>query len=450
MASSLKAVEAFKNQLKKIPSNQVENKLSQLQASMETKIHGIDNPQEANQQNTRIFQTVMEELEQRNLETASLLKSSEKNRLEMEEIIKERNKEIISLRANTLVMYSLDDGVVALNSKTSELYSNIYQLEQDISASKKQEKILHKRIKELNQKEQQRSSDYNEKVIDLTKKLAWAEDQVADRDGLVEKTEKTLKELFETCEKLGDDNNNGKNELHNCLLAGSNMKDANKNLQYCKEYLEEQVDHMVKDLKSTKADNEKLKLEIANTSADNQNHLKKFSLLSEKAEEHKEEEILLTEQLKGARNLITDYESGELKSVVVVNEIKKERQANETEANLLQTKIFDFVHEIENIDEKVKKTIILEKRMDTRLSEMEMRVSNYLENYIEAHELQKIKKELQVKHKLDMNTQRGRVNAVLHNDQADLIKTMKETLFQKKGSKDSDSMPDLKFTYFSI
>merc|ERR1712080_704515 len=103
--------------------------------------------------------------------------------------------------------------------------------------------------------------------------------------------------------------------------------------------------------------------------------------------------------------------------------------------NLLEKKIDNLENEIEIAEEKVKRSSVLERRLDSRLSEMEAKINNYQENYVEQHELQSIKKELQVRHKLDMNTQRSRVGAVLQQDQLELVKAIKESLLQKRMQK---------------
>lgn len=445
------AANAFKNKLPKVervPSqrNYKDNDLSNLQASMDLKMKEMEDSKEGDQSKPHIVNDVMDELEQRNLEMASLLKSSEKNRSDLEEMIKEHNKDITSHRANTLVMYSLDDNVAALSNKEQELKQQLTELESVVVASKRNEKSLHQKIKDLIQLEQQRAREFSEKVLDLTKKLTWTEEQIAEKDHGILKSEKTLQELFDMCEQLGESNTHIKNELHNCSTSGNHMRETNRNLQYCKEYLEGQVDNVVKEFKTIKSVNEKLKLEIANMAADNRNHKKKYSLMSEKVQGNKEDMVLLREKLKEAENVMNHYDSGEIKSNVVLNEIKKDKQMSESVIKNLQKKIKNLEIDIESGEDKIKKFSQIDKRMDAKLSDMEVKINDYRENYIEQSELESIKKEMQVRHRLDMNTQKHRVGAVLQNDQLDLIKAIKDTLLAKKDSKDKE---ELKASFFA-
>jgi len=426
-----------------LPHISAEDELTRLQAMMDQKIKDMDTEKasaDVNQHNPHVMDSVMEELEQRNLEMASLLKASDKSRQDMEELIKENNKEITSLRANTLVMYTLEDNVASLQEKEAGLRGQLAKLQDEIAVSKIRDKDLHNQVKDTIKKEEVRSSEFNEKILDLTKNLLYAEDQIAERDGVIEKTEKTLKDLFDTCEQIGDTNNSIRTELHNCRTSNEGLHAKNQSLQYCKEYLEEQVDSMVKDVKAMRGVNEKLKLEIANMAANNRNHTKTHALLNEKVHSNKEDIVMLKDQVKEAKNVLNEYESGDLKSNVVLNEIKKERLQNDTVIKTLQTRIENLDKELEETEEKVKKSGVMERRVDSRMSEMETKINNYQENYIEHHELETLKKDLQVRHKLDLNLQRTRVGAVLNRDQLDLIKAIKDSLAQKKDAREMDDI----------
>lgn len=46
---------------------------------------------------------------------------------------------------------------------------------------------LHHETKELEKKEEVRASEFNEKLRELAKNLLYAEDQVAERDAVIEK-----------------------------------------------------------------------------------------------------------------------------------------------------------------------------------------------------------------------------------------------------------------------
>jgi len=436
--------------MKRVPSSaavpliSAEDELAQLQAMMDQKIKDMDKEKESgvdvNDKNPHVYEGVMEELEQRNLEIASLLKASDKSRQDMEELIKENNKEITSLRANTLVMYTLEDNVAALQEKELGLRADVKKLEGEVAASKIRDKDLQNKVKDAIKRGDIRSSEFNETLLHLSKDLLYAEEQLEERHGVIAKTENTLKDLFDTCEQIGETNNSIGTELHNCKTSNQGVHAKNQTLQHCKEYLEEQVDSMVKEVKAMRGVNEKLKLEIANMTANNRNHTKTHALLSEKVQSNKEDIVVLKDQLKEAKKVLGEYESGDLKSNVVLSEIKKERLQNKTVINTLQTKIDEMVQELEETEEKVKLSGQMEKRLDSKMNEMEAQINDYQQNYIEHHELETLKKDLQVRHKLDLNLQRSRVGAVLNRDQLDLIKAIKDSLTQKTDAREMDDI----------
>ena len=67
-----------------------------------------------------------------------------------------------------------------------------------------------------------------------------------------------------------------KKELSNGVTSGSHLRDVNTKLQYCKDYLEEQLDVLIKELKSSKLGSEKLKIEYANINAEKMNCAKQI------------------------------------------------------------------------------------------------------------------------------------------------------------------------------
>jgi chromosome segregation ATPase len=430
----------------RVPSTNVinaDNEFTRLQAMMGDKIKDMntDNKGEVDNKNPHVMEDVMEELEQRNLEMASLLKASDKSRQSMEDSIKQNNKEITSLRANTLVMHTLQDNVHALHEMENDLRLKVSKLEDELNSSRVRDMELHHETKEREKKEEVRASEFNEKLRELAKNLLYAEDQVAERDAVIEKTEETLSDLFETCEQISNTNTSMKTEVDNCKTSNDGVHAKNETLQSCKEYLEEQVDAIVKDVKSTRGVNEKMKLEIANMVANNRNHTKTHTLLTEKVYMQKEDAKLIKDQVTEAKLVLTDYESGELKSNVVLGEIKKERIQNEATIKKLQANIQRLEDQIAATEEKVRKVGQTERKMESRIHELETKINNYQENYIDSQELETVKNDLHIKHRLDLNLQRTRVDAVLNkDDQLDLIKAIKESLAQKKDAKDMDEI----------
>merc|ERR1712113_668407 len=108
--------------------------------------------------------------------------------------------------------------------------------------------------------------------------------------------------------------------------TGKSLKDINTKLQFCKDYLEEQLDVLIKELKAAKVGQEQLKLEYASINTEKQNCAKQIVLLNEELSESSNEVNQLKSQLKDVQTSLKEYESGEARSAAVLNEIKKERR----------------------------------------------------------------------------------------------------------------------------
>ena len=61
------------------------------------------------------------------------------------------------------------------------------KLEDELNSSRVRDMELHHETKELEKKEEVRASEFNEKLRELAKNLLYAEDQVAERDAVIEK-----------------------------------------------------------------------------------------------------------------------------------------------------------------------------------------------------------------------------------------------------------------------
>merc|ERR1712224_439892 len=347
-----------------------------------------------------ILENVMAELEQRNSELASLYRSSEKNRVDMEAMLKEQNEELKTLRANTSAMRSLESEVSELTDKKHGLETAIKDRDQELSTSRKQEQFLLQKVREMEREVDQAGKDFNLRVVDLTTKIAWTNDQILEKDAVIDKTEQTVKELFEKCEQLGTSNTDIKKELANSVVTGNRLIDVNSKLQYCKDYLEEQLEVLIKELKNARVENEQLRLEFANLNGEKTNCAKEIVMINEELSQSSNEVRLLKESLKTIQTRLKEYESGESRSPVVINELKH--------------------------------ATMQEKRTNTKMMEMESKIAYFQENFVEKAELQRVKADLEVKYKLDMNAQLKKVSAVFDKDQDDLIKTMRTSLAMRE------------------
>lgn len=385
-----------------------------------------------------ILETVMGELEQRNLELSSLLKASEKSRLEMETILKEQNEEITTMRANTLIMHTLENEVTTLTEKKTELLENINQLEADIADCKSQEQTFEHRFQDMEREKEQTEQEHSSRVMELTTKLTFAHEQLTEKDNVIEKTELTIKDLFEKCSQLGTSNSDMKNELLHCLDSGKQLKDLNTKLQFCKDYLEQQVDQLIRELKSTRATNEQLKLEMSNMSREKQNSSKQVMLLEQECNQTSGELNILKDKVSSLQKQLQEYESGEIKSVCAMQDIAKEKEYHEATRLALDKKIRELDNQVKLQVDELKNSEFHGRKLKAELMQLQSKVEYYQENFIEKQELHKIKSDLEIKYKLDLNTQLQKVSAVFEQEQIDLISAMKLSLNQRQESEAYD------------
>merc|ERR1712224_75365 len=412
----------------------MDKEFSQLRISMDSKMTDLvdlENLVEKSKPAAHILENVMAELEQRNSELASLYRSSEKNRVDMEAMLKEQNEELKTLRANTSAMRSLESEVSELTDKKHDLETAIKDRDQELSTSRKQEQFLLQKVREMEREVDQAGKDFNLRVVDLTTKIAWTNDQILEKDAVIDKTEQTVKELFEKCEQLGTSNTDIKKELANSVVT-NRLIDVNSKLQYCKDYLEEQLEVLIKELKNARVENEQLRLEFANLNGEKTNCAKEIVMINEELSQSSNEVRLLKESLKTIQTRLKEYESGESRSPVVINEIKKERRAFEITRDGLEKKVRELESKRDLLMDELKHATMQEKRTNTKMMEMESKIAYFQENFVEKAELQRVKADLEVKYKLDMNAQLKKVSAVFDKDQDDLIKTMRTSLAMRE------------------
>lgn len=425
-------------------NSNLEKELTELQSKMDSKMAELQDLQDLAEKTkpaAHILETVMGELEQRNLEISSLLKSSERSRNDMESMLKEQNEELTTLRANTLIMRTLEEEVVSLTEKKNVLNDQIRELEQDVTENRRSEQGFTQRIHDIERERELAEQEYSSKCLDMNSKLQFAEEQVKEKDDLIERTELTIKELFEKCSQLGTSNNDIKNELVHCLDSGKRLKDLNTKLQFCKDYLEQQVDELIKDLKASKGSNEQLKLEMSNLSREKQNYAKQVLLLEEQQKQSFSEIHLLKEKVADMEKHLQEYESGNVRSATVIAETNRERDSHETVRLALEKQVRNLEGESVLKDDELKNAHLYGRKLKTDLMQLHSKIEFYQQHFIEKQELQKVKSDLEIKYKLDLNTQLQKVSAMFEQEQNDLIATMRTSLNHRQQESEFDHHP---------
>jgi len=422
-------------------NKELDKELSALRLSMEEKMQDLDDLQrlsESSKPAAHILENVMADLEQRNSELASLFRSSEKNRADMEEMLKEQNEELKTLRSNTVTMRTLESEVSELTDKNHELDDLIKVHEQQLTLARKQDALLHQKIKDVERQSEHAAKDQTSRISELLMRTKQTNEQIAEKDNIIEKTEQTVKELFEKCQQLGGNAVNMKRELSSCVDTGKSLKDINTKLQFCKDYLEEQLDVLIKELKAAKVGQEQLKVDYASINTEKQNCAKQIVLLNEELSESSNEVNQLKSQLKDVQTSLKEYESGEARSAAVLNEIKKERRMFEGAKESMEKKIADLKTKTEVAAGELHNATLYEKRQNIRMMEMESKLRYFQENFIEKQELIKLKGEMEVKYKLDMNAQLKTVATMFDKEHDQMVRTMKQSLSLREDVLGSD------------
>lgn len=412
----------------------LEKELNVLQNKMDSKMNELKDLQDLAEKTkpaAHILETVMGELEQRNLELSSLLKASERSRIDMETMLKEQNEELTSLRANTLIMKTLEEEVNGLNTKKDELNERIRELETDLLESRRTEQALNQRLQDTSTEREQTEMEHGSQLMGLKSRLDFAGEQIREKDLLIENTEATAKELFEKCNQLGSSNNEIKQELMHCLESGKRLKDLNTKLNFCKDYLEQQVDQLIKDLKTAKGSNEQLKLEMSNSNREKQNFHKQIVLLEEQHKQSLCEMQLLKEKLSSVEKHLREYEGGSVRSASVIAEFHKEKETHDMIKISLEKQVRDLEGDLKMKEDEVKNAEMYSRKLKTELVQMNSKVEYYQEHFIEKQELQKVRADLEIKYKLDLNTQLQKVSNMFEQEQNELLSTMRNSLNQR-------------------
>ncbi|XP_066913607.1 paramyosin-like [Clytia hemisphaerica] len=410
----------------------LERELTALQSKMDQKMGELEGLQEMSDQTAKpaahILETVMGELEQRNLELSSLLKQSERSRVEMEDVLKEQNEELTTLRANTLIMKTLEEEVTLLTSKKDDLNERVSDLETELHERQLHEQMLNQKLSDCEHERQSMEQDNASRRTEMGSKLSYAQQQIKEKELLVENTEITVKELFEKCNQLGTSNSEVKQELLHCLESGKRLKDLNTKLHFCKDYLEQQVDQLIKDLKASRGTNEQLKLEMSNGNRERQNYHKQVLLLEEQHKQTVSEMHIMKEKLSSVEKQLHEYESGSIRSACVIAEINKEKDSKELLKLSLEKQVRDLEGELKLKEEELRASEMFGRKLKSDLVQCHAKVEYYQESFIEKQELQKLRADLEIKYKLDLNTQLQRVGDMFEKEQNELIETMKTSL----------------------
>lgn len=428
----------------------MDKELHQLRLKMDSKLIDLKHLEtlvEKNKPAAHILENVMAELEQKNSELVSLYRSSEKNRLDMVAILKEQNQELRVLRANTETMRTLEVEITGLTEKKVEIESKIKDRDHEFSQARKQEQSMRQRYREVERQCEQTSKDYSSKIEELTSKINWANEQIIEKDAVIDKTESTTKELFEKCQQLGVSNSDIKKELDNCVESGNRLVDINTKLQYCKSYLEEQLEILINELRLAQVENEELKIEYSNVNTEKVNCAKNIVLIKEELSQSASEIAELKEILRTMQNDFKDYESGKRRSAAVINEINKEKRAREDSKEQLEKKLWELDSKRDVHLEELKSLQVQEKKQNIRIMEMESKITFYQMHFIEKQELHKMKADLEVKYKLDMNNQMKKINAYCDRQSEDLSNSLKASLALREEAESGMSIPTITNDY---
>lgn len=428
----------------------MDKELHQLRLKMDSKLIDLKHLEtlvEKNKPAAHILENVMAELEQKNSELVSLYRSSEKNRLDMVAILKEQNQELRVLRANTETMRTLEVEITGLTEKKVEIESKIKDRDHEFSQARKQEQSMRQRYREVERQCEQTSKDYSSKIEELTSKINWANEQIIEKDAVIDKTESTTKELFEKCQQLGVSNSDIKKELDNCVESGNRLVDINTKLQYCKSYLEEQLEILINELRLAQVENEELKIEYSNVNTEKVNFAKNIVLIKEELSQSASEIAELKEILRTMQNDFKDYESGKRRSAAVINEINKEKRAREDSKEQLEKKLWELDSKRDVHLEELKSLQVQEKKQNIRIMEMESKITFYQMHFIEKQELHKMKADLEVKYKLDMNNQMKKINAYCDRQSEDLSNSLKASLALREEAESGMSIPTITNDY---
>jgi len=422
----------------------LENEMDELKQQMDKKMYvlkdeAIDETKADTGPGAEILESVMSELEQRNMELQSLLSASEISREKLGENLKEQNEELATLRANSIVVRQLEDEVSSLNQKRNEMNNEILALEAEINEHRRSEKNFVSRIEECERQKGTMDKDHRNQLMDMASRVRNVEEMIVEKDQELENAESGIKELMFKCEQFGASNEEIKKELDSSLESGKRLLEVNAKLQFCKQYLEQQVDQLVKDLKAQCGENETIKLKIANLTREKTTSEKQQSLMAQTEKNMQQELQTLNENVATQQKQLEAYENGAIRSQVVTNEINTLKRSFKEEKSQYTKKSQRLDDHIKHLTAELKESVRQVQELYEQLSEKQSKLDYYQENYIEKAELTKLRTDLELKYKLDLNTQLQRITHMYEQEQSELVETMKSSM-RSRVSMNSDDL----------
>jgi len=381
----------------------------------------------------------MTELEQRNKELSALLKSSENSRTEMQTIMQEQNNELATLRANSLILETIEQEVRVLKD-----YKIKFQEQAKIlDGFRKQEQILQEKVAELEaERGETTMHDHQNKMttFELMKKLTHLQDLLVEKEETILKTENTVKVLLDKCNILGVNNKDIKEELKartKCHIESeNNFKEFSKTIQFCKSHLQKEIENLTQELQLERSAREEMCVELGTLQGKVKDYEKQLS-------EDGNRLVFVQEELRNKENIINDYETGVLQSESCINELQKLREQEEVNKNSYDARIDCLQNEIDSKYEENKRLSLLQDKLKSDLNHVQSKVRYYEEHYVKKEDVDLIKNELELKYKLEMNKQLQRASATFEQEQGELLQTMRASLAHKSKLKEPtiDSRP---------
>lgn len=375
----------------------------------------------------QLEKTVIAELEQRNKELASLLHLAEKSRAESESTIKQQSDELVTLRANSLILEAMEQELRGLK----ECKLKFHEQSKMLDGLRKQEQLLHQRISELGAERDETVSSCHQiraTHLDLLKKLIRSQDEIVAKDEIILNLENMVKVLSDKCEMLGVNNKDVKDELElrakSYVESENNLKEFSRKIQFCKHHLEKEVEQLNQELELERSSKVEMSLEL--------DMLKKETKDKEqRITEDGNKLLLANKELLNMQRLIKDYETGTLKTKAWRDEL----QIQEKTINQLKD-------ELESRNEGFQQLVLQNENLKSDKQEREDRIRSYEEHYVKDEEVDRLKNDLELKYKLELNKQLQKASAAFEQEQNELLQTMRLSLSHKaKLKEESIALP---------
>lgn len=375
---------------------------------------------------------MMDQLEQRNMELSSLLKSSEKSRKDLELMLQEQNEQLTTLRANTLIMHTLEEEMNHMTKSKGELFDKLSVLEAEAATFKKQEYILRQKLEEVESENGRISDNYRNEYLEQKTKLNLAQNLFKEKERALIESERFSKELFEKCNMLGKRNKDTEKELSACMQSEAHLKEIAQQMHQYKNQLEKDIDELVAQIKTEKSAIKDLKTDLEARDDEMKNTLKQLSNLEDENKANIDKISSLTTELREAFKKIKSYESGEIISAEAQVEMQRWKNTYESREKTYQSEISELKALLEQKNGKIKQAELIEKKFEVRHNDLESKQKYCRENHMDKKDVQLLRNELELKSKLEMNNRLQKVSETFELEQEDLVKTMRLSLSQRR------------------